>query len=73
MGQKWRTCSAFRCGRWKVCGCAAADRPTSNWVDASVLAAVVSDMPVARVEAINSEGLQAQVAYLLEAYGPGEN
>jgi isopentenyl diphosphate isomerase/L-lactate dehydrogenase-like FMN-dependent dehydrogenase len=41
-------------------------------VDASVLAVLVSDMTEARAEAINHEGLQAQIAYLLEAYGPGE-
>jgi hypothetical protein len=40
-------------------------------VDASGLTALVSDM-AARAEAINHEGLEAQIAYLLEAYGCGE-
>jgi hypothetical protein len=33
---------------------------------------LVNDMAAARAEVINREGLQAQIAYLLEAYGPGE-
>jgi hypothetical protein len=41
-------------------------------VDASVFAALVSEMAAACAEAINREGLGAQVVYLLEAYGPGE-
>lgn len=40
--------------------------------DAEALAALVSDMAVARGEAINRKGLQAQVEYLLKACGPGE-
>jgi hypothetical protein len=47
-----------------------AGRLAAAGVDASVLAARIRDMPETRVEAINHEGLQAQVAYLLEAYGP---
>ena len=41
-------------------------------IDSSALSALVSDMAAARSEAINCEGLEAQIAYLLEAYGPGE-
>jgi hypothetical protein len=41
-------------------------------VDTSVLIALVSDMATTRAAAINREGLHAQIAYLLEAYGPGE-
>lgn len=41
-------------------------------VDAAALAALVNDMAAARAEAITREGLQAQFAYLLEAYGPDE-
>jgi hypothetical protein len=41
-------------------------------VDASTLAALVNDMAAARADTINSDGLQAQVTYLLEAYGPGD-
>jgi hypothetical protein len=44
----------------------------ASGVDVSVLAAVVNDMAAARSEAINREGLEAQIAYLLEAYGPDE-
>jgi hypothetical protein len=49
-----------------------ARRLTVAGVDASVFAALVNHMAAARAEAINHEGLQAQIAYLLEAYGPGE-
>jgi hypothetical protein len=41
-------------------------------VDAAALAALVSDTAAARAEAINADGLHAQIAYLLETYGPGE-
>ena len=41
-------------------------------VDPSVLAALVNEMATARAEAINQEGLRAQITYLLEAYGPSE-
>ena len=49
-----------------------ARRLAAAGVDASVLAPHVSDMTAARAEAINHEGLQAQIACLLEAYGRGE-
>jgi hypothetical protein len=49
-----------------------ARRLTAAGVDASVIAALVSDVGAARAEAINREGLQAQIAHLLEAYGPAE-
>lgn len=49
-----------------------ARRLATAGIDASALAALVSEMAAARAEAINSEGLQAQIAYLLEAYGPGD-
>ncbi len=49
-----------------------ARRLVAAGVDASVLAALVSDIAAARAEAINHEGLHAQIAYLLEFYGPGE-
>lgn len=41
-------------------------------VDASILDAPVNDMAAARADAINRKGLDAQIAYLLEAYGPGQ-
>jgi hypothetical protein len=41
-------------------------------IDSSALAAIVNETAVARAEAINADGLQAQIAFLLEAYGPGE-
>ena len=49
-----------------------ARRLAASGVDVSVLAAIVNDMAAARSEAINREGLEAQIAYLLEAYGPDE-
>ncbi len=49
-----------------------ARRLAAAGVDSSALAAAVSDLAAARAEAINSDGLQAQIAYLLEAYGPGD-
>jgi predicted DNA-binding transcriptional regulator AlpA len=49
-----------------------ARRLTSAGIDPSVLVASVNDMASARAEAINREGLQAQISYLLEAYGPSE-
>jgi hypothetical protein len=49
-----------------------ARRLAAACADASVLTALVTDPASARAEAINREGLQAQIAYLLEAYGPGE-
>jgi hypothetical protein len=49
-----------------------ARRLAAGGVDASGLTALVSDMAAARAEAINHEGLEAQIAYLLEAYGCGE-
>jgi hypothetical protein len=49
-----------------------ARRLTAAGVDATALAVLVNDMAAARAEAVNREGLQAQTAYLLEAYGPGE-
>ena len=52
--------------------CDLARRLAAAGVDASVLAASVNDMTEARAEAINREGLLTQIAYLLEAYGPGE-
>lgn len=41
-------------------------------VDAAALAALVNDMAAARADAINADGLQAQIGYLLESYDPGE-
>jgi hypothetical protein len=41
-------------------------------IGAAALAPIVNDMAAARAEAINCEGLQSQIEYLLEAYGPGE-
>jgi hypothetical protein len=41
-------------------------------VDTVALAGAVRDVAAARAEAINGEGLQAQITYLLEAYGPSE-
>jgi len=41
-------------------------------VDSLVLAEFVNDMAPARAEAINREGLQAQISYLLKAYGASE-
>jgi hypothetical protein len=32
----------------------------------------VNEVAAARADAINREGLKAQIAFLLEAYGPGE-
>jgi hypothetical protein len=49
-----------------------ARRLAAAGVDASALAALVTDIAAARAEAINREGLQAQIAYPLEAYGLGE-
>lgn len=49
-----------------------ARRLTAAGADPSALAALVSDMAEARAEAINREGLEAQLAFLLEAYGPDE-
>jgi len=49
-----------------------ARRLAAAGIDAARLAAHVSDMATARAEAINGEGLEAQIAYLLEARGPGE-
>ncbi len=49
-----------------------ARRLTAGGIGENALAATVNEMASARVEAINSEGLQAQIAYLLEAYGPDE-
>lgn len=49
-----------------------ARRLAAAGVDPLALAALVSDMTAARTEAINREGLEAQIAFLLEAYGPGE-
>jgi len=49
-----------------------ARRLAAAGVDARALAALVNEMATARAEAINREGLQAQTAYLLQAYGPGE-
>jgi hypothetical protein len=49
-----------------------ARRLVAAGLDASVLSVLVKDTAAARAEAINSEGLQAQIAYLLETYGPGE-
>ena len=50
-----------------------ARRLAAAGVDARALAALVNEMATARAEAINREGLQAQTAYLLQAYGPGES
>ena len=49
-----------------------ARRLTSAGIGSLALAAFVNDMALAREEAMNSEGLQAQISYLLEAYGHGE-
>jgi hypothetical protein len=48
-----------------------ARRVAAAGIDASALAAVVNEVAAARADAINREGLEAQVAYMLEAYGPG--
>ena len=45
---------------------------TAAGIGESVLAATVNAMAAARAEAINTQGLPAQIAYLLEAYGPDE-
>lgn len=45
---------------------------TAAGVDASGLAALVSDMAATRAAAVNGEGPASQTAYLLEAYGPDE-
>lgn len=49
-----------------------ARRLTAAGIDDRALAGTVADMAAARAEAVNSEGLQAQIAFLLEAYGPDE-
>jgi hypothetical protein len=49
-----------------------ARRVAAAGIDASALIAVVNELAAARAEAINADGLQAQIAFLLEAYGPGE-
>lgn len=49
-----------------------ARRLVAAGVSTSALAPIVTDMAAARAEAINREGLQSQVEYLLEAYGPSE-
>lgn len=49
-----------------------ARRLATAGADPSALVALVSDMAEARAEAINREGLEAQLAFLLEAYGPDE-
>jgi hypothetical protein len=41
-------------------------------VDAAALAVLVNDMAAARAAAINADGLQAQIGYLLESYGAAE-
>ena len=41
-------------------------------IQTSVLAGAVTDMATARAEAVNAEGLRAQIEYLLQAYGPSE-
>ena len=52
--------------------CDVARRLAAAGVGASTLAALVNDMAAARAEAINGEGPEAQIAFLLEAYGPDE-
>ena len=49
-----------------------ARRLTGAGIYPSVLAAFVNDMALACAEATNREGLQAQISYLPEAYGPSE-
>jgi hypothetical protein len=49
-----------------------ARRLTAAGIGESALAATVNELAAARAQAINSEGLQAQIAHLLEAYGPDE-
>jgi hypothetical protein len=47
-------------------------RLTAAGIQPAVLAPAVMDMAAARAEAVNIEGLRAQIEYLLEAYGPTE-
>jgi hypothetical protein len=49
-----------------------ARRLAAAGVDASTLAKKVSDLASCRAAAINREGLQAQIDFVLEAYGPCE-
>ncbi len=49
-----------------------ARRLATAGVDSSALAETVSDLTSGRAEAINCEGLQAQIDFLLEAQGPGK-
>jgi hypothetical protein len=49
-----------------------ARRLTEAGIQPSVLAPSVVDMAASRAEAVNAEGLRAQLEYLLEAYGPAE-
>jgi hypothetical protein len=49
-----------------------AQRLSAAGIQPPVLASTVTDMAAARAEAVNTEGLRAQIEYLLEAYGPAE-
>jgi hypothetical protein len=49
-----------------------ARRLAAAGVDSSALVPAVNDLAAARAEAINTDGLQAQISFLLEAYGPSE-
>lgn len=49
-----------------------ARRLAAAGIEASALAAIVNEAAAVRADAINREGLKAQIAFLLEAYGPGE-
>ena len=49
-----------------------ANRLRAGGVTAAQLAPAVADKAAAEAEAINAEGLRAQIEYLLEVFGPGE-
>ena len=49
-----------------------AGRLTEAGIQSSILTSTVVDMAASRAEAVNAEGLRAQIEYLLEAYGPAE-